>query len=459
MKKYIIKTEGMMCGHCESTVEKALSSISGVHKARANHSSGSVKITADDEVSLNDLSAAVNNTGYKTLSAEEYNENSAEASEKKNIWPYIFTGIIAAGLFYFLKNHSSAFIPNEIPTGVSLGALFVIGFFTSFHCLAMCGGIELSQCIGVKNSQSIIPAVLYNSGRIISYTVAGALVGGIGSVFSFSPSIRGLIMFAAAVFMIIMGLKIFGINLPFRIAVFDAFSRKISLLGRGSPFAVGLLNVFIPCGPLQAMQLYALGTGSIASGALSMLFFSAGTAPLMFFLGAAGSFLSRKQTKIIYQAGGIAVIILAIAMLINSISILGAPVSSGNASKSSLSSGEQIAVSNVSSSGYENVILRKGIPAKIIFRVSESDLNGCNNAIIIPSLGIEKRLVPGDNIIRFTPSKSGTIPFSCWMGMIRANIIVTDENDKINSQTPTGNDGLKGCCAGAEKINQSRSTK
>ncbi len=460
MKKYTIEVQGMMCGHCENTVEKTLDSIKGVRTVKASHTSGKVKVTADEGMSEGILETAVNNTGYKAVNVMEDAENSSEEPGKINIFTYILTGIIILGIFYFLKNHSSAFLPNEIPTGISLGALFVIGFLTSFHCLAMCGGLELSQCIGVQNNKSIIPAILYNTGRIISYTAVGALIGGIGSVFSFSPFTRGIIMLAAAIFMMLMGLKIFGIHLPFKIEIFNMLSRKLSMLGRGSPFAVGLLNVFIPCGPLQAMQLYALGTGSIISGALSMFFFSAGTAPLMFFLGAAGSFLTRKHTKIIYQAGGIAVIILAITMLLNSISILGVPVNSGNAAESSINSEEQVAVSRVSPGGYESVILKKGIPAKIIFRVNESDLNGCNNAIIIPSLGIEKKLKPGDNIIEFTPSQSGTIPFTCWMGMISARIIVTDESGITNDQlAPASNNDRISCCGGTDKNNQFRRIK
>lgn len=61
-----------------------------------------------------------------------------------------------------------------------------------------------------------------------------------------------------------------------------------------------------------------------------------------------------------------------------------------------------------------------------MIKAEKSSLNGCNNSIIIPAYGIEKPLAVGDNIIEFTPTESGTIPFSCWMGMIRSSITVTD---------------------------------
>jgi len=61
--------------------------------------------------------------------------------------------------------------------------------------------------------------------------------------------------------------------------------------------ACGLLNGFMPCGPLQAMQLYALGTGSFIAGATSMFMFSLGTVPLMFGLGAISSIAGGKLRK------------------------------------------------------------------------------------------------------------------------------------------------------------------
>jgi len=67
--------------------------------------------------------------------------------------------------------------------------------------------------------------------------------------------------------------------------------------GNKGPFTVGLLNGLMPCGPLQAMQIYALSTGNPLKGALSMLLFSLGTVPLMFGLGALGSLLSRRLRK------------------------------------------------------------------------------------------------------------------------------------------------------------------
>lgn len=63
------------------------------------------------------------------------------------------------------------------------GMLFVIGLITSVHCIAMCGGINLSQCVPREHpdqtgaAAALLPAVLYNLGRVISYTAIGFLLG------------------------------------------------------------------------------------------------------------------------------------------------------------------------------------------------------------------------------------------------------------------------------------------
>lgn len=72
--------------------------------------------------------------------------------------------------------------------------------------------------------------------------------------------------------------------------------------------------------------------------------------------------------------------------------------------------------------GYEEITVRQGIPVEWTIIVEEKNLNGCNNEILIPAYGIDIKLQPGDNIIQFTPEKAGTVPYSCWMGMIRSSI-------------------------------------
>jgi plastocyanin len=214
--------------------------------------------------------------------------------------------------------------------------------------------------------------------------------------------------------------------------------------GRG-PLFVGLLNGLMPCGPLQAMQIYELSTGSPLKGAASMLFFSLGTVPLMFALGAFGSLMSGRFAGRVMKAGAALVIVMGVVMFNNGATLSGLDFSvfdaAGNRAVSASSSAPQAAPSNsaiVNSSGiqeittpltrrgYPPLTVKAGTPVRWNLLAEKGTVNGCNNAIVIPEFRIEKKLQVGDNIIEFTPTKAGKFRYSCWMGMIRGTITVVD---------------------------------
>ena len=59
-------------------------------------------------------------------------------------------------------------------------------------------------------------------------------------------------------------------------------------------------------------------------------------------------------------------------------------------------------------------------------------MNGCNNPVTITEYDIEKELVPGDNIIEFTPREEGNIVYTCWMGMLNGYVKVVDVINKVD---------------------------
>jgi len=322
------------------------------------------------------------------------------------------------------------------------------------HCVAMCGGIALSQSalfqgVGQAEKKKLLPGLLYNGGRVISYTLIGGAVGALGSAFDFSPLIKGIIAAVAGVFMIIMGLKIMGLlsRLPSIRALLPGLRQKKSgpfkaLAGRGGPLVVGLLNGLMPCGPLQMMQLYALGSGSALAGAFSMFLFSLGTVPLLLGFSVAAAVLPRKVVPIMLKASAVLVMFLGILTLGRSAALAGVSLPFGRNSgpveptavlasaaasaepKAVLEKGVQTARTVFGPNNYVSFTVQAEVPLRWIITIAAKDLNGCNNAIIVPSYGIKKSLVPGENIVEFTPKKDGVIPYSCWMGMIRSRITV-----------------------------------
>jgi len=223
----------------------------------------------------------------------------------------------------------------------------------------------------------------------------------------------------------------------------------------------------MPCGPLQAMQLYALGTGSFIAGSLSMLAFSLGTVPLLFAFGALGSLLSSKFSKNMIKASAMLVIVLGFVMVNRGVAFTGFSMNLFAAQSSSKTSGtgndsQNTAVvsnnvqeikSTLESGQYPAITVQAGVPVKWTITADAKNLNGCNNQIVIPQYNVKQKLVAGDNVITFTPTKAGTFGYSCWMGMIRSNITVVDDLKSTGTtqgtQTPANvdNSGIpQGCC-------------
>jgi len=337
----------------------------------------------------------------------------------------------------------------------------------------MCGGIMLSQSLsrGSTNKlEAVLPALLYNLGRVVSYTILGGIVGALGSVVALSITAKAALQIFAGVFMIIMGFNMAGFSafrkLQIKLPHFACKAKNRS----GSPFIVGFLNGLMPCGPLQTMQLFALGTGSAVKGALSMLIFSLGTVPLMLAFGALSGLLSKGYTKRILKLSGVFVIVLGLIMgnrgfalagininpvtaLVNTTRDLlgGSGSSSANVAKATLQDGVQVINMTANNNGYtpNAFYVQKGIPVKWI--VNGEQLNSCNNAIVARSLNLQWKIKKGENVYEFMPGDKD-INFSCWMGMIQGVIKVVDNLDSVDTSQPDPSlppaTTVPSCCAG-----------
>ena len=440
-----LRVGGMTCVNCRNRIEKKLRSTAGIRSAKVSFSAGTAEVTYDtDLIALKDIAAVIRRLGYQVPTGTE--EKARSANRAAGLL------IIIASLYLLLQRSGilNLLVPGRLAdTDMSYGMLFIIGLITSVHCVAMCGGINLSQCIprGAETAgkpgrfSAFRPALLYNLGRVVSYTAVGFIVGGLGSAFNFSNALQGALKLAAGVFMVIMGINMLGIfpwfrRLNPRMPKFfaDKIDRRKS--GGAGPLTVGLLNGLMPCGPLQAMQIYALSTGSPFAGALSMFLFSLGTVPLMFGLGALSSALGKKFTRRAMTAGAVLVVVLGLSMLSQGWSLSGfslpRPASdnpgaqAGAASGAKIENGVQVVESTLSSGGYPSITVRAGTPVRWIIDAPEGSLNGCNYRIFIPEYEIEYQFKTGKNIIEFTPAQAGNFPYSCWMGMIQSSINVVE---------------------------------
>ena len=253
---------GMHCKSCESAIEEEVNDLNGVLSVKADHNQSNVIIMYESELcDENKIKKAIKKAGYST--------------NKNSFSKFLGLGLMVVIMLFLSSNSLLGYDTNSLLENASLFMLFVVGLLSSLHCVGMCGGIMLTQTLDKDNlltskKSSFNTALKYNIGRVISYTLLGGIIGALGSVFSVSMKMQGVIQLIAALFMIVAGLNMFGIKLFKGVNISIPFMKKNCSKSSKNPFIVGLLNGFMPCGPLQTMQLYALGTGSFIMGALSM---------------------------------------------------------------------------------------------------------------------------------------------------------------------------------------------
>lgn len=425
MHKIKLNVEGMTCPTCENKVQKVLLDLEEIAEANASAGSDTVSvITHSKNPDVDKITGAIEYAGYKVVSVP-----------KHKLLLQSITLLVLLLLGYSVLRYedliSFDFIPN-IRQSMNYTTLFTVGLLTSIHCIAMCGGINISLCNQYGSDKAFKPSLLYNLGRVTSYTVIGGLVGGIGSVLTLTGQFRGYVTIAVSTVMVLMALnmlKLLAVKLPSSKGIKPLRNLYAKLANKG-PYLVGLANGFMPCGPLQSMQLYALGTGSILVGAMSMFYFSLGTVPLMFLLGFASTIMSMKFTKHVMKISGLLIFVLAVSMLGRGLSLAGIalPLPSNVTYATTIQSEDvQTVEITLTSNSYQPMKVLKDKPVALIINADSDALNGCNNPVTIPALSIEQTLMPGENVITFTPTEEGRITYTCWMGMITSYIDVIDE--------------------------------
>lgn len=422
MNNIYVKIDGITCTNCEDTIRKKLLQNKNIKEISFNKNICLIKYKG--KINLNKIIDDICGLDYFTC--EDYIKENINDLKNIRIHEFILISILILITFLIIYKVFGYNIFNVIPvidSNISYGMLFFIGIFTSIHCISMCGAINI---IATKSKKSIKNIILYNFGRVLSYTILGGIAGLIGSVFKFSEILSGIIILLAAIIMLIMSLSMLGIcNLK------NIKLLKNKIHSRNS-FVIGLLNGLMPCGPLQAMQLYALSTSNFIYGALSMLLFGLGTVPLMFFSSFIFNNLKGKKKILLNKTSAVLIFILSLGMIFRGISTLGFNITNlfknyGNYEKSIIYNKYQEVNIDLSYDGYEDIIVQKGIKVRLVINVSKKYLTGCNNEVVISEYGIRKKLVEGKNIIEFMPKKEGLFTMNCWMNMLNNSIKVVDD--------------------------------
>ncbi len=482
LKKIDFQVNGMHCRACKTLIETEVAELPGVDMIEVDHASGLAHAEFDSgKASQSEIFKTIEGLNYSIVNAPEKPETTASGTKPLNEFlKYFFYGaLIPLALTalvggYLALQHAGGFalLARLNETNVSLGIIFLIGLMAGFHCVGMCGGLVVaysSRALKRQVSHPLLPHLEYNAGRMVSYTVIGGILGGVGTFFAISPVFTGAMIIFAGVFMVLFGLSLFTdfkLLAKLRLKTPDFVARFLYKNRRSKnpkgPLVVGLLNGFMPCGPLQAMQLYALTTGSITRGALAMAVYALGTTPLLFGFGTAMSKLNQRFIGKMMKVSGALVLVLGLVMANRGLVNFGyglnftKAIASAPTTVANMDNFQEVDM-DLTYLGYEpnTLYIKPGIPVRWVINVKQ--MTSCTDAIQIKSLNIHKDLSYGINTIEFTPPAGvDKIDFSCWMEMVWGKFIVTDGDTSFipPAQAATVEDDLpgnacNGSCGGA----------
>ena len=199
MKEVTYFVQGTHCASCELVIEKRLLEFPGVEFADASAGRGCVLIRyADAKPSAADLNKIFQDRGYTF--GEGANQNSDKAH--RHAAPYLVAAAVIIILYFANRLGLAGFV--NVTEKSSLLMFLVLGLLAGVSsCAALVGGLVLSLSKQWSSSASanvgfirkISPHVYFNVGRLISLAVFGAVLGALGSVLRFSPSVTAVLIF------------------------------------------------------------------------------------------------------------------------------------------------------------------------------------------------------------------------------------------------------------------------
>lgn len=317
-----LPVQGMICRPCEDAVCERLLHLRGVIDVQASYRKGTVIVDYDpDIVTQAALEQALADAGYPV-----------GASSMSGMAIDLLCLVLAVLLAWGLPRLVGLVPAPALAGNASPGYLFLIGLLTGTHCVGMCGGILLAQttdtgAVTGRSKRGAVASAAYNGGRVVSYTLAGAVFGAVGAVIPYTANVRSMVFTITGALVLLIGLHMSG-ALPQVAGLGELLPGACALPGTakrrfaGRPFVIGLLTGLMPCGALSAMWMYAVSTGSAGKGALAMGAFALGTVPLLFLFGALQSFLPRGWMKYAVKGSAVLVTALGLSMLAKGLSLL-----------------------------------------------------------------------------------------------------------------------------------------
>lgn len=457
-KKFYIR--GMHCVSCEKLLDDEFRQIAGVKDVRVDRLKNTGEVDYDGAgPDFSEIKRVAKKFGYEVFEedpdASDFLASGKQGGRNPGVSVWIKAILIVAGIFFAYRFFQSSGLVDRVnvqSADMTFGVAFLVGLVASVSsCLAVVGAVVIAFGEKYKSGGgsffhgAVKPNLLFHSGRLAAFFILGGLLGLIGGELSISGNSVAVFNILIAIVMGWLGLNILGVVPPISdlgVGMPKGLTKKWSALKasehKAAPFVLGGLSFFLPCGFTQSMQIFALASGSFWIGGLTLLIFALGTVPSLMVLGITASWTRNSKMAVFQKAAGILVVSFAVFTLQSGLALLGVGADvlstrdvrkaeqkdAADAEDAGAKGEWQTVEMRVGNSGFSPATLKikKGVPVRWV--VKGDQLSGCTNKIIVPSLDISRTLKAGDNIIEFTPTEAGTIPFSCWMGMVQGKFIV-----------------------------------
>lgn len=289
--------------------------------------------------------------------------------------------------------------------------------------------------------------VSFLAAKLVAYTLLGALLGWVGSLFQFSVTLQAILMLAVSVFMIGTAMAILEVHPIFRFFIIEppAFLRRLVRHSAKSstwfaPATLGAFTVFIPCGTTQAMMALAIGSQNPVAGALILATFVLGTSPLFFFVGYSMEWFKMRLGSRFGAVAATVILALASWNINGAAALLGSPVTIQSVVTdvyctvsfcdvpvyAGARQPTEVVNITIQSNGYtvDNPVIPAGRRVRV--KLTNMSGGGCTQAFTIPKFGIQKivRLGDSDEFEFVAPKDPGELAFTCSMGMYGGKLFV-----------------------------------
>ena len=210
-----------------------------------------------------------------------------------------------------------------------IGAAFIMGLAGSLHCIGMCGPLALSLPVSHKSDLSRISGgLIYNSGRILSYTSMGLIFGSLGNLIIAAKWQSSLSIGLGIIILLylLFPKKYFHFSTTTTLGKpFMILRQQLGKLFQSKKFSsllfIGVLNGFLPCGLVYLALTSSIISASPVNGGMFMLFFGLGTFPMMFAAVLMGNYLNQSLRQKIHKAVPALLFFMAVLLILRGMNL------------------------------------------------------------------------------------------------------------------------------------------